>query len=162
MRGTHCHHCEGSGFGDWITGAWNKVTNEFTNPNSVLRSGISDAASKVANEFTNPDSLLRGTYLPEATDVIQKVTPMLQEIPGLGEVADVVDGVATGLNYAQKANDTAKMLGFGKKHRPVKPRIASQHTKSRNEVVKKVMAERGLKMIDASKYVKANNLWVRS
>jgi hypothetical protein len=102
-----CHHCNGKGLrgGDWFTDGWNSftgavtnaanaVSNEFTNPNSVLRSGVTDAANKVANEFTNPDSLLRGTYLPEATQAVQEVTPFLQEIPGLGEVADAVDGVA--------------------------------------------------------------------
>ena len=165
-----CWNCDGMGLsgGNWFTDGWNSFTsgvtdvanigNEFTNPNSVLRSGVSDAAGKVANEFTNPDSLLRGTYLPEATQAVQTVTPFLQEIPGLGEVADVVDGVATGLNYAQKANQAAKAIGMGK---PRRHRVVSQHTSSRNKVVRQVMAEKNMKMIEASKYVKTHGLWKR-
>lgn len=124
-RGSHhgrqCMSCEGAGFVDWIKGAWNtvssgvqdaanKVSNEFTNPNSVLRQGVGDAAGKVAHEFTDPDSVLRGKVLPEAASIVNKVTPFLQEIPIVGEIADAADA---GLNIAQKANSAAKMVGLG-------------------------------------------------
>lgn len=196
-HGHSCRRCEGSGFMDWITGAWNtvkdgvtdaanKVANEFTNPDSVLRTGVSDAAGKVANEFTNPDSVLRGQVLPDAASIVNKVTPFLQEIPIVGEVADAADGA---LNIAQKANEAAKAVGYGRapssssaagmespqtvvgagvKQRRVRTRagpvalrtrVAPRHTSERNAVVRKVMTEQNLSMIAASKYVKEHGLW---
>lgn len=231
-----CTKCEGTGFLDWIRGAWNtvssgvtnaakavsneftnpnsvlrhgvtdaakKVEHEFTDPNSVLRHGVTDAAQKVGHEFTDPNSILRGKVIPMAAKVVNTVTPFLQEIPIVGEVADALDA---GLNVANKVNSAAKAVGYGvhthrrhrhsRKHRaagmdgqamtgeavsgaavsgaavtgagrrrtrngPVglRTRVAPRHTSERNAVVRKVMAEHGLKMIAASKYVKEHGLW---
>jgi hypothetical protein len=41
----------------------------------------------------------------------------------------------------------------------LRTRVAPRHTAERNAVVRKVMTEKSLSMIEASKYVKANNLW---
>lgn len=47
--------------------------------------------------------------------------------------------------------------GKGKK-KPRKKRVATDKMKRRNILVKKIMKEKGLKMIEASKYIKQNNL----
>lgn len=49
------------------------------------------------------------------------------------------------------------MVGAG--HRDGAGKRSSAHLASRAAVVKKVMAEKGLKLIEASKYVKEHGLW---
>ena len=46
----------------------------------------------------------------------------------------------------------------GAKPNPKKKRVLSDKMKRRSQVVKKIMKEKGLKLIEASKYVKANNI----
>ena len=53
-------------------------------------------------------------------------------------------------------SDVAGMFGLGKKKRAVG---AMDGRRARAEIVKKVMASKGLSMIDASKYVKQHNLY---
>jgi hypothetical protein len=54
-------------------------------------------------------------------------------------------------------SNLAGAIGLGKKRRA--PAGASDGRRKRAEIVKKVMAEQGLSMIEASKYVKAHNLY---
>lgn len=127
-----------------------KVKNEFVNPQSFLR-------TKVANEFTNPESVLRGKVLPVAARVGQFIAPALNAaVPGAGTA------VSTGLSVAQGANQQAKNLGFGKRGCGKKkraPASAGDGRRKRADIVRKVMAERGVKMIEASKIVKAEGLY---
>jgi len=119
----------GAIFDDLMTG-WNRVTNEFTNPDSYLQQGV----GKVTNEFTNPESLLRGDYLPkvgneftnnesllraqylgQAADGVSKAAPildMLGEQMGLGK--GVGKTMAEVLKGAQEVNKAAKSVGYGK------------------------------------------------
>jgi hypothetical protein len=53
-------------------------------------------------------------------------------------------------------SDIAGMFGLGKKKRAVS---AGDGRRKRAEIVKRVMAEKGMKMIEASKYVKEHNLY---
>jgi hypothetical protein len=53
-------------------------------------------------------------------------------------------------------SDVAGMFGLGKKKRAVG---ATDGRRARAEIVKKVMASKGLSMINASKYVKEHNLY---
>jgi hypothetical protein len=145
-----------------VANAFNKVGNEFTNPNSVLRH---DVAPKVANEFTDPKSVLRGQVIPYGAKVAQVAQPFLDMgVPGLGTA------INTGFKVANYANQGANMLGYGKTgHTEGKgkcggkkrrsPASAGDGRRKRAEVVKKVMAEKGMKMIEASKYVKEHGLY---
>ena len=53
--------------GNWFTDTFNKVKNEFVNPDSVLRQKvvkpIENVAQKIGNEFTNPSSIFRSQVL---------------------------------------------------------------------------------------------------
>ena len=53
--------------GNWFSDTFNKVKNEFVNPDSVFRQKVvkpvEDVAKKVGNEFTNPSSIFRSQVL---------------------------------------------------------------------------------------------------
>jgi hypothetical protein len=121
-------------------------------------------------QFTNKDSFVRGTLLPEASKYSSFVAPALDAFaPGAGTA------LSTGLKVAEGANQGAKALGYGrrcggasishtgrtegmgKKRRA--PAGASDGRRKRAEIVKKVMREKGMKMIEASQYVKAHGLY---
>jgi len=105
--------CSGGGFFDDIKGAFQKVGNEFTNPDSVLRRG----ATKVGHEFADPNSVLRGQVLPEAARYSAYAAPVLDVagtavgLPGAGTM------LSRGLSAAQTANRTAREMGFGRARR---------------------------------------------
>lgn len=222
------HGCSGGGFFDSIKNAFQKVGNEFTNPDSVLRRGATDAAQKVGHEFTDSDSMLRGQILPEASKYAAYAAPVLDVagtavgVPGAGTM------LSRGLSAAQMANKGAKEMGFGRARRGCgklvithgggrerddvammrgngyhggydsesdeemeggqsfanpssmamsgpyngqgtgcgtggrKKRAAAgpnDGRRKRAEIVKKVMAQKGMKMIEASKYVKEHGLY---
>ena len=69
----------------------------------------------------------------------------------LGDMLGMIPGVG------QFAAPVAGMLGLGKKRRA--PAGANDGRRKRAEVVKRVMADKGMSMIDASKYVKAHGLY---
>ena len=130
-----------NGVGD----AFNKVKNEFTNPDSVLARGATDAAQKVGHEFTDPDSILRGQVIP----IAGQVANTLNKIPGFDAIP-VLGQLSAGVGLASKINEGAKKLGLGKG-------IAS-----RREVVARVMREQKLSLPAASAYVKAKGLWTKA
>lgn len=103
-----------------------------------------DLGAKIKNEFVNPESVLRKKILPEARKVVEPVGNALGSVYGMPDAGSKVD---KGL----------KMVGLGKKKR--KPASADDGRRKRSAIVKKVMADEGLSMIDASKYVKAHNLY---
>jgi len=191
------HGCSG--------GAWY----DFLDPS---KNGVASAFQKVGNEFTDPNSVLRGRVLPEVSKYASMAAPVLDVagtavgLPGAGTM------LSRGLDVAQKANQGAKALGYGRMRgcgresddvRMLKggrrsPSSSSSSSdkemeggqsfanpsnlgmsgayqgqgrkkrasagpndgrRKRAEVVKKVMAEKGLKMIEASKYVKEHGLY---
>jgi hypothetical protein len=77
--------------------------------------------------------------LPTSSKVTVKSTAK-KEVPAMTEKAQLPSSTLSGLGKKKKA------VGI-KKHNP------------RAEIVKKVMAEKGMKMIDASKFVKENGLY---
>jgi hypothetical protein len=159
------HHPKyGGAWYDWFGNTYNKVKNELTNPDSVFRKDvvpvaqqafeiaktvaplvgvgkrrkhkggawydfIGNAYNAVKNEVVNPDSALRKNIIPEA----QK----------LKQAYDV-------------AKSMAPLMGVGKR----KKRGGKKDGRNaRAEIVKKVMREKHLSMIEASKYVKAHGLY---
>jgi hypothetical protein len=222
------HGVSGAGFFDSIKNAFQKVGNEFTNPDSVLRRGATDVGQKIGHEFTDPNSVLRGQVLPEASKYASYAAPVLDVagtavgLPGAGTM------LSRGLSAAQYANQGAKALGYGRRsrrgcgtgagklvithgmgrerddvammrggygsdsdeeymggqsfanpssmamsgayqgqgtgagtggRRRRAPAGANDGRRKRAEVVKRVMAEKGMKMIEASKYVKEHGLY---
>jgi hypothetical protein len=73
-------------------------------------------------------------------------------IPVISNLAGMV-GLGTG---AGEGCGTGAGTGGRRRRAPAGP---SDGRRKRAEVVKKVMAEKGLSMIEASKFVKANNLY---
>lgn len=217
----------GGGFFDSIRNAFQKVGNEFTNPDSVLRRGATDAGQKIGHEFTDPNSVLRGQVLPEASKYAAYAAPVLDVagtavgLPGAGTM------LSRGLSAAQYANQGAKALGYGRGRRgcgtgagklvithgggrerddvammrggydsdsdedmrggqsfanPTAMSMSGAYQgqgegcgtggrkkrasagpndgrRKRAEIVKRVMAQKGMKMIEASKYVKEHGLY---
>jgi hypothetical protein len=116
--------------GAWYDEVWNKISNEFVNPQSYLQQGVGQVTNeftnpdsylaqgvgKVGNEFTDKDSLLRAQYLGQAADGVAKAAPildMLGEQMGLGK--GVGKTMAEVLKGAQEVNKAAKSVGLGKK-----------------------------------------------
>ena len=127
-----------------------------------IKSGFTDFGHKVAHEFQDPHSVLRGEVIPIGSKVASVAQPFLDvAMPGLGTA------VNTGFKAANYANEGAKMMGYGKtgpyegmgKKKTRRPAAAGDGRRKRAEIVKRVMAERGLKMIEASKYVKEHGLY---
>jgi len=74
-------------------------------------------------------------------------------------------GIATGQYEGLGHCDDRELVGgaslpmVGAGHRDGAGKRSSAHLASRAAVVKQVMAEKGLKLIEASKYVKEHGLW---
>jgi len=147
---------EGGGLWDSIKNLGSKVANEFTNPNSVMR-------TKVGHEFSDPNSVLRGEVIPIGAKVAQVAQPFLDAgVPGLGTAVNM------GFKAANYANEGAKMAGYGKtgayegmgmRKQKRAPAGANDGRRKRAEIVRRVMSEKGMKMIEASKYVKEHGLY---
>ena len=84
---------------------------DFLNP---AKNGVGDAFNKVKNEFTNPNSELRGHILPEAASIASKVAPFVSEIPIIGQAASAI---TAGLKGAESANEAAQSVGAGVRRR---------------------------------------------
>jgi hypothetical protein len=100
--------------GGWFDDLGAKIRHEFADPSSDLRSKI---LPKIKHEFVDPNSKLRSQLLPE----LEKSTA---DIPGVGQVAAAL----------QKANSTAKELGYGRLPR-AKPRW-SERTRTKHAFMK--------------------------
>lgn len=91
---------------------------------------------------------------------------LISKIPVIGPIAGTIAGVA-GLGRRKKPqhlmpdgtmmNDEDMPMKGGRKKRA--PAGANDGRRKRAEVVRKVMADKGLSMIEASKWVKAHNLY---
>jgi len=71
-------------------------------------------------------------------------------IPGISQLAGMI-----GLGH----DETTESTGTGRKRRAKRPVGEHDGRRKRAEVVRKVMREKGMKMIEASKYVKAHGLY---
>jgi len=161
-----------------------KVKNEFENPESKLRG---DILPKIGYELGNPDSDFNKGVSQYIEPVVNAVAPGLGSVSkkafdamnegkrkaGLGK--STVEDYKRLVNGPKKGKGMKKMLGEAGRGRraearderprvmPVveeKPkRMCGAGTAKRAEIVKRVMAEKGLKMIEASKYVKAHGLY---
>lgn len=91
-----------------VAQAFQPLTNEFTNPDSVLRKEI---VPKVVNEFKDPNSVLRGKVLPGAAAGLTSAAAALPAFaPALLPLAAAAD-------TAQAINMGAKQMGLGRRRR---------------------------------------------
>lgn len=105
---------------------------------------INDVGSKIKHEFTDPNSVLRSQIVPAAAPLAKQAISSF--VPG-------GSGVVRGLD----------LIGLGATQRaPMRrTRPAPAHTAERNAIVRRVMNERGVSMIEASKIVRQEGLWQR-
>jgi hypothetical protein len=75
----------------------------------------------------------------------------------IDQVSSLIKGNKTTADVVEEATETPAPVVGGRIRKT--PRGKSDGRAKRAEIVKKVMREKGLKMIEASKYVKANNLY---
>jgi hypothetical protein len=75
----------------------------------------------------------------------------------IDQVSNLIKGNKTIEEVKEEATETPEPVEGGRIRKT--PRGKSDGRAKRAEIVKKVMREKGLKMIEASKYVKANNLY---
>jgi hypothetical protein len=127
-----------------------------------LKRGFEDFGRKVQNEFVNPESVLRGKVLPGAAKVGTILAPLINAAGTAAGVPGVGTALSSGLNTAESVNQGAKSIGLGrrgcgKKRRA--PASAGDGRRKRADIVRKVMNERGISMIEASKIVKAEGLY---
>ena len=100
--------------------------------------------------ITHPDSLIKSKLgLGRQPKVGGKKFNFLNAIKSVGHAVGEPVGQAT---QALLAKEALGAVGLGRK-------TASRGRSARAEIVKKVMKEQGLKMIEASKYVKAHGLY---
>jgi hypothetical protein len=102
----------------------------------------------------------RGQMSKEAHDELMKVMKHKKKMRG-GSSHMVGAGKLTITHGEEECSDSDKeaMLGKGRMRKPKRPVAASDGRRKRAEIVRKVMAEKGLSMIEASKYVKAHGLY---
>jgi hypothetical protein len=105
----------------------------------------SDEEVEGGQSFANPSSMgMSGAYQGQGYEGGGFLGDMLGMIPGVGSVAGPLAGMVG--------------LGTGGRRRRASAG-PNDGRRKRAEVVKKVMAERGISMIEASKYVKAHGLY---
>ena len=106
---------------------------------------MDDLVRKIGNEFTNPDSVLRSKIVPAAMPIAKQAISTF--VPGGSTITRGLDMVGLG---------APRRLGEPRRTRP-----APAHTAARNAIVRQVMRERGVSMIEASKIVRQEGLWQR-
>jgi len=153
-----------------------KVKNEFENPRSKLRGeilpavgrefesagrAVADVGKKVGNEFVNPGSVLRTKVIPKTAGVLTALAPVIDVASTAAGFPGVGTMLSRGAQLAQGANAGLQSVGLGrcggKKRRA--PASASDGRRKRADIVRKVMKERGVSMIEASKIVKSEGLY---
>jgi hypothetical protein len=85
-----------------------------------------DIGNKIRNEFENPKSVLRQQFYREAplrNEILNTATKAFAGVPGFSTVMDI----------ANKANDAAKMAGFGRKRKYVKYIKSKSHGKHKSK-----------------------------
>jgi hypothetical protein len=75
-------------------------------------------------------------------------------IPGISQIAGMI-----GLGHEREMEGCGEMPMKGHGKRPKRPVGENDGRRKRAEIVRKVMSEKGMKMIEASKYVKAHGLY---
>lgn len=120
----------------------------------------SDMFNKVKNEIVNKESHLRKHIIPKAAEYTAKAAPVINALGTAVGVPGAGTALATGAQGLHRFNEGAKAVGLGRGGRRKRaPASAGDGRRKRADIVRKVMADRGVKMIEASKIVKAEGLY---
>jgi hypothetical protein len=141
-------------------GWWDDLKRTISSPFRAATGDTSDFlgnVQKLGHEVVDPNSRLRGEYIPKAAEYTEKAAPIIDALGAYAGVPGAGTALATGARGLQEANKTAKAVGLGRRRRA--PASASDGRRKRAEVVRKVMGERGVSMIEASRIVKAEGLY---
>ena len=123
-------------------------------------SWFSDLYNKVKNEIVNKESHLRKHIIPKAAEYTAKAAPVINALGTAVGVPGAGTALATGAQGLHRFNEGAKAVGLGRGGRRKRaPASASDGRRKRADIVRQVMADRGVKMIEASKIVKAEGLY---
>jgi hypothetical protein len=163
MRGGK-HYCAGYGLSEHLGGRMDKKSHKkmmegmMKHAMELHGSGFfGDLWGKVKNEFVNPSSRLRGDVLPGAKKALAVAAPVLDIAGTYVGVPGVGTALSKGANTLEAINQGAKSVGLGKARRA--KASPSDGRRKRAEIVRKVMNERGVSMIEASKIVKSEGLY---
>lgn len=120
-----------------------------------------DMWNKIKNEVGNKESRLRKDIIPKAAEYTAKAAPVLDAAGAFVGAPGVGTALASGAQGLHRVNEGAKALGFGRcgGRKKRAPASAGDGRRKRADIVRKVMADRGVKMIEASKIVKAEGLY---
>jgi hypothetical protein len=119
-----------------------------------------DMFNKVKNEIVNKESHLRKHIIPKAAEYTAKAAPVINALGTAVGVPGAGTALATGAQGLHRFNEGAKAVGLGRGGRRKRaPASAGDGRRKRADIVRKVMADRGVKMIEASKIVKAEGLY---
>jgi len=123
-----------------------------------------DMFNKVKNEIVNKESHLRKHIIPKAAEYTAKAAPVLDVAGSFVGAPGVGTALASGAQGLHRFNEGAKSVGLGRARcgggrKKRAPASAGDGRRKRADIVRKVMAERGVKMIEASKIVKAEGLY---
>ena len=80
-----------------------------------------DLGSKLSNEFTNPKSLMRQQFYRDGA--------LRKALPGIASAVGSVPYLGQAASLAAKASDYANMLGYGRKRKYVKYVKSKSHGK---------------------------------
>ena len=154
-----------------VGNAFNAVKNEFVNPDSMLRGTILPEAGDIAGKVAAATAFIPGVgevVAPLATGIKAAATANdMAKSVGLGRrrgrggslLGQDGQGVRVGAGGSMYgvASPTGAYEGKGKKRRA--PAGPSDGRRARAEIVKRIMRERGISMIQASKAVKAEKMY---
>ena len=108
-----------------------------------------------ANEFIESNDDLEGSgYVDTALKFINKAIPIVKKsLPHVKQALGVAKVIAQSVNNekANKVGNVLESLGFGEGS-------AISSRQRRGEKIKQLMKEKGMTLIEASKYIKANNI----
>ena len=157
-----------------VADAAGKVAHEFTDKDSILRGKVLPMAAKVANVVTPflseipivgqvADAVDAGLNIANKANTAAKTVGFgahprrrrrRHHTAGEMDGSAVTGGAMTGEGKTARRRSRGGPVGL-------RTRVAPLHTQQRNAIVRKIMSEKGLKMIEASKYVKEHGLWKR-
>jgi len=143
-----CHHCGGSGLSG---GAWydflDPTKNGVGNLYNKAKEGIQQNGAKLVSGAVKTG--LRTFGGPVGSAVASGIDAL-----GYGH---------HGHHHHEKGGDYTRHGAYTRHHRDGRPyrrsAPASRRTQERNAIVKQVMRDQGLSLIEASKYVKAHGLY---
>ena len=172
--GQHLHSLHGAGFFDRFRRGFNRVIVKPVKKAVEAVAPFIHKAGEIRQNIIEPivrpllHHLPYGEHIKTALDTRDVIRNLSQTFLPEGKLKKTVKAIGLGKKGGAmypsgqyegqgRESDDVKMVKGGKKRRA--PAKEGDGRRKRAEIVKKVMKEKGMKMIEASKYVKAHNLY---